>query len=92
MSDNLPSVPKEKECGIINLDSSSGPGSHWVAYFKKGDKMEYFDSFGNLKPPSALRKYFKGKIFYNRMQYQNFNTTNCGRLCLEFLLNKTYEF
>ena len=26
---------KLNECGILNLDSSSGDGTHWVVWFKK---------------------------------------------------------
>ena len=26
---------KLNECGILNLDSSSGDGTHWVIWFKK---------------------------------------------------------
>lgn len=87
--------PRIHECGIINLDSSDGPGTHWVAYSKKGNKIEYFDSFGNLKPPKELVKYLSGdcggnksEIIYNRDVYQTYSSTNCGKLCLKFLLSK----
>ena len=29
--DNLPHIPKKNECGILNLDDTSGQGTHWVA-------------------------------------------------------------
>lgn len=78
-----------KECGIINLDCSDGPGTHWVAYSKEGNDAEYFDSFGDLKPPKELVKYLGGcDIIYNRNVYQTYNTSNCGKLCLQFLLSK----
>ena len=32
MRDQLPKIPNEVETGIINLDNSSGSGTHWVAY------------------------------------------------------------
>lgn len=84
--DNLPKKPYAIECGILNLDISSGDGSHWVAFYKNKDKVVYFDSFGDLPPPIELQHYFSQfKIVYNYSNYQDFNTFNCGHLCLEFL-------
>ncbi|KAF0683312.1 Uncharacterized protein FWK35_00035233, partial [Aphis craccivora] len=40
--------PLAIECGILNLDVSSGNGSHWVAFYKIKDKDEYFDSFESV--------------------------------------------
>jgi hypothetical protein len=37
--------PKKKECGILNLDNSSGSGTHWEVWYKKGDVKYYFDSY-----------------------------------------------
>ena len=31
MRDNLPKSPYKNECGVINLDITSGSGTHWVA-------------------------------------------------------------
>ena len=33
--DILPKKPKLNECGILNLDSSSGDGTHWFMWLKK---------------------------------------------------------
>lgn len=86
MRDELPKHPKDVECAIINLDSSKNEGTHWVAYVKYFDYCEYFDSFGNLKPPLEINKYLKtNDITYNYCNYQNFNAVNCGHLCLKFL-------
>lgn len=88
MRDALPSAPRKIENAVVNLDSRHGVGSHWVAYAKNGNAVEYFDSFGNLKPPLELVEYLKNcKITYNRDTYQNYNTSNCGTLCLKFLIN-----
>lgn len=91
MRDNLPKKPKKYECGIINLDSISGSGSHWVAYYKNGSLIKYFDSFGNLQPPKEIIKYLGKKIVYNYNSYQNYNSFNCGHLCLEFLYKNFYK-
>ena len=64
MRDTLPDKPREKECGILNLNKSSEPGSHWVAFFKDGDKRIYFDSFGQVVP-SELSKYLKTSTEFN---------------------------
>lgn len=77
------------ESGIVNLDDSEGPGTHWVAYAKRGDRAVYFDSFGNLRPPRELVRYLgesETKIEYNRTSYQRYNQNICGQLCLQFLL------
>lgn len=75
------------ECGIINLDTSEGVGSHWVAFFKNRNTLKYFDSFGNLRPPTEVLDHFKvcKTIVYNHDQFQTYNETNCGHLCLKFL-------
>lgn len=87
MRDSLPSTPPRRcESAIINLDSVEGAGTHWVAYKKIDNSVLYFDSFGSLKPPIELVRYFdKYKIKYNPDAYQTYNTINCGHLCLEFL-------
>lgn len=87
MRDSLPSHPRTNECAVVNLDSHLNRGTHWVAYRKHGNDVDYFDSFGNLKPPRELVLYFgRGvKISYNNDRYQNFSEHNCGHLCLEFL-------
>ena len=33
-------------------------GTHWVCYFKRKNKVNYFDNFGNLRPPIELINYF----------------------------------
>ena len=46
LRDTLPTKTKLNECGILNLDSSLGDGTHWVMWFKKGKEKFYFDSYG----------------------------------------------
>lgn len=91
MRDNLPKHPWKHECAIVNLDTSRGSGTHWIAYWKRGNDVEYFDSFGNLKPPLELIEYLGRNctIYYNRVPFQEFNTVICGHLCIQFLFNKT---
>lgn len=92
MRNNLPKKPLKHECAVINLDFMEGSGTHWVAYYKTNNTVYYFDSFGNLRPPEELVKYFGGseskvRILYNFKQFQNYDTVICGHLCLKFLCN-----
>jgi len=55
MRDALPiSGACRNENGIVNLDDVVDPGTHWVAYAKRNNRVTYFDSFGNLRPPEEL--------------------------------------
>lgn len=92
MKDTLPVRPKVTECAVVNLDTISGPGTHWTAYYKCGLNVYYFDSYGNLKPPKELISYFgeDSRILYNHDRYQRYKDSNCGHLCLKFLYNQFY--
>ena len=58
LRDTLPTKKKLNECGILNLDSSSVYGTHWVMWFKKGKDKFYFDSY-RAQPPSELIAYLE---------------------------------
>lgn len=90
MRNDLPKTgPLFKEAVIINLDDKNGRGTHWTCYRKNGKSVRYFNSFGNLKPPAELIQYMNNnEIKYNYKIYQEFNTVNCGHLCLKFLCNQ----
>ena len=40
MIDEIKGLAKENECGIINLDVSSGEGTHYKCYFKNEDVIK----------------------------------------------------
>ena len=93
MRDQLPKIPWSQECGIVNFNTSSEPGSHWVAYYKNGRNRIYFDSYGQavlqeindyLKTESE-KKNDKAVIQRNTDIVQKFNTQICGHLCLYVL-------
>lgn len=95
MRNQLPKRIRKNESGIINLDHSSGLGTHWTAYVKRGNCIVYFDSYGNLRPPPEAVVYFMSnndvdQIFYNRDPVQKFNAYNCGQLCLKFLYKTSF--
>lgn len=86
MRNNLPYIPYKNERAIVNLDHSRNDGTHWCAYIKENKIVYWFDPFGDVSPPTEILKYFTNcNIFYNFDKYQYFGTTNCGKLCLEFL-------
>ena len=81
--------PYRRESVIVNLDDHEGPETHWCGYRKISKEIIYFDSFGNLRPPSDLFKYLGiVSVKYNHERYQNFDTFVCGHLCLKFLCNQ----
>ena len=82
--DELPTKPKINECGIINLDDSSGNGTHWVCWLKQKDYKIYFDSYG-LPPPVELLEYLKSPINYNSERIQPEDEVFCRHLCLYVL-------
>ena len=80
---NLPKVSFFNECGIINLDSFTGPGTHWVCYVKNNTGNQYFDSFG-LQSPKEVINYLPG-LKFNNIQYQSKDSFLCGYYCLFFI-------
>ena len=81
---------KLNECDILNLDSSSGDGTHWVIWFKKGKDKFYFDSYG-VQPSSELIAYLESPIFYNSERVQQNGEVLCGHLCLFALKQLSLE-
>ena len=79
--ETLPKKVKLNECDILNLDSSSGDGTHWVMWFKQGKDKFYFDSYG-VQPPSELIAYLKSPIFYNSKRVKQNGEVFCGHLCI----------
>ena len=84
MRDDLPKKSLKTECGILNLDSVEGPGTHWTCWFKIEDICYYFDSFG-LNCPEEFDEYVKCDILYSTNKIQKMNEVICGHLCLYVL-------
>ena len=82
--DALPQKPNKNESGILNLDDSSGNGTHWVLWHRKNNKNFYFDSYG-IQPPLELYQYLKSSIFYNTEKIQPKEEVFCGHLLLHVL-------
>ena len=85
--DTLPNRIRKVECGIINLDSQIGPGTHWVCYRNIDKYCEYFDPFG-LIMSNEIRLYLStsGKqIVYSGDEIQERDSVLCGYWCLFYL-------
>lgn len=85
--DDLPRMLHKNECGIINLDSQIGPGTHWVCYRNIGKYTEFFDPFG-LPLAEEIHKYLSTsgkKIIYSNDEIQERDSVLCGYWCLYFL-------
>jgi len=80
LRDTFTKKRKRNEYAIMNLDDTCGNGTHWVAWFKRGNKF-YFDSF-RLPPPTELSNYLNGYVFYPTEQIQPRQAVICGHLCL----------
>ena len=89
--DNLPQKIHRLETGIINLDDSTGGGSHWICYRNVAEQCcEYFDSFG-LIMPSEIKNYLKTsgkKMVYSSDEIQERDSVLCGYWCLYYLLER----
>lgn len=91
MRDALPRRPWKRESVVVNLDNSTGAGTHWVCFRKVNKHVDYFDSYGDLQPPLEIQKYLVGNyVSYNRGGYQSLHADSeiCGHLCLAFLMMK----
>lgn len=88
MREALPNKPRANECGIINLGNLDSGGTHWTCYMKTGNRVTYFDSFGDAPPLLELKEYVNmdDGILYNMNRYQEYDDPPiCGHLCLEVL-------
>lgn len=93
MRDDLPRKIHRNECGIVNLDSRRGEGTHWTAYVKHCNEIIFFNSYGNLRPSLELVKYFLSDgsnniIKFNYDSVQSFSSYKCRHYCLLFLYNQ----
>ena len=74
---------------IVNLDDSTGYGTHWTAFIITDKIAMYFDSFGAPMPQSILRfikRYnSKLKIIYSIDQIQHKESIYCGYFCVYWL-------
>jgi len=82
---------KSTALGVINMDNSNGPGTHFTCFFNHPNKeyVYYYDSYG-IVPPTLIKKFLlsSGKIIaYNTTQFQPINSSLCGYYCI-YVLHK----
>lgn len=93
-SDQLPKkITHYPACLIVNLDSSTQPGSHWIAFYMTNVKeIEMFDSYGNS--PELFNKSIKNfvskfnHVTYNPVTLQSNISAVCGQYCIYYLYCK----
>lgn len=70
---------------IVNLDSHTGPGTHWVLVYNcRPELCVYFDSYG-CEPPIEVKKFMvdtNKECEYNEYQLQQLGSTQCGWWCM----------
>ena len=86
-----PDMIKRDYFYIINLDDMYSPtnGTHWVACFYDGDRIEYFDSYG-LKPPQIISENYD--YIYNSSQLQSYQSKSCGYYCLYYIFHRSHDY
>jgi hypothetical protein len=95
-ADEIHKLPKHLPIGfIMNLDKSSGPGTHWVSVYINNNAIYYYDPFGE-DPSSSFKKdihkYLTDmkipvmlKLKVNKIQDQDTRSHRCGYFAIKFL-------
>ena len=77
---------REGKFYILNLDTKSGPGTHWCLFSTMNPKFAlWFDSYGEPMPEQELawtQKHRGGNAIYNTRDLQSLNSSACGYFCL----------
>ena len=75
-------IPATLQTGwyILNLDRSTGGGTHWCCWYYGATLSFYFDSFG-FSPTKDLETKL-GNYRMNEKKIQSLNSDSCGWFCL----------
>ena len=79
MRDELKGKVGKNECLILNIDDSTGEGTHWTCLFNKNGICLYFDSYGFVAP-IEVRKYYNG--YCSSFKIQAPDEVICGHYCI----------
>lgn len=87
--DELPKIRKRPAGFIVNTDSHTEPGEHWVAIYLLDGISEYFDPFGFPPLHRSTQRFMNENspngYIYNCRTIQDASSTQCGKFCLLFL-------
>ena len=74
-------------CYVFNIQASyQGNGTHWVGFYvSKNKEYVYCDSYGVPPFQDLIDKLSGQTILYNKIQFQNFTSDECGLFALLFL-------
>jgi hypothetical protein len=97
---NINQIIKNNAC-IIFYNNTAGQVGHWVCITKRGNLIEFFDSYGrNVDNPRYIHgrpPYLKNLLFnspyritYNPYDFQKGKTSTCGRHVVTRILFKDY--
>lgn len=93
-SDKLPwRILHYPACFVCNVDKSTEPGSHWVAFFLPSpDEVEFFDSYGNepafFQGSIANFSSHFSRVVFNPLTLQSNKTAVCGQYCIFYLYSR----
>ncbi|GFY22116.1 uncharacterized protein TNCV_3297601 [Trichonephila clavipes] len=91
-SDTIP-ILKKKSTIVVNLDASSQPRSHWLAFYHENNCIEFFDSYGY-----PLEYYGEGfrdfvpkfsTVSWNCIPFQSPTSNVCGAYCIYFIFKRS---
>jgi len=80
-------LDKNFKSGIINYQSSYQGGTHWTAYYIRGNDFLYFDSFGASPKKEIIAFADHKRIVFNDGQIQAMDSVLCGWYCIFFLIH-----
>ena len=97
--DQLPDFPTQfPKSFIINTQTSTKPGGHWIALIITKKRCFYFDSFGLPIINQNILKYLNPhytNVRYSDVCIQHVESGKCGKFCIVFVTQvkskATYE-
>ena len=83
-TNNLPEI--NDGTYVLNLDEYELAGTHWIALYKNGDNIIYFDSFGVEYFPKEIKNFIDNKnIITNIDRIQAYQSIMCRYFCIGFV-------
>ena len=82
--DALPRPLKAGQSCIINLQTSSEAGSHWVCCSRQTAHPVYIDPFG-AEPDDRVKRWLGGHPVVSTGDYQQMRSEQCGQFCVYLL-------